>query len=362
MRRISIVGVGLIGGSLGLAWKERRTDLCVTGWDRQPVLEEALRCGAIDRAAPSLAEAAREADAVVLAVPLDAMEDVLQGCAPHVRPGTLVTDVGSVKVEVLRAAERILPVTVPFIGGHPMAGAAEGSLAKADAFLFENATYVLCGQAASAPLLAVAHLVESLGARVIFMDAKQHDRVAACVSHVPQLVATTLMTVVGQRSGLDETYLRLAAGGFRDMTRIASSPFATWQPILEHNRAMVLEAMEEFRAIWQDLTTCIQEGEVDALAPNFDRARVVRTSIPRDFKGFLAPLCDVFVYAEDRPGTLTHITSTLYSHGINIKDIELLKIREGTGGAFRLSFVDEPAADAAITALSDAGCRAHRLT
>ena len=361
-RRVAIVGVGLIGGSLALAWKEHRRDLHITGWDRPAVLEAALRRGAIDEAAGSLAEAARTADIVVLSVPLNAMEQTLRDLAPHVSAGTLVTDVGSVKHSVMTAARRLLPADVPFIGGHPMAGAEQGGLSHADAFLFENATYVLCGPEHSAAYQAVADLVGSAGARVIRLDALQHDRIAACVSHLPQLIATSLINVVARYSSSDEAYLQLAAGGFRDMTRIASSPFGTWRPILEANRTALREVLQEFLATWQDVVDRVDHGDIGALGMAFDVARALRSTIPRDFKGFLMPLCDVFVYAEDKPGTLTHITATLYAQDINIKDIELLKIREGTGGAFRLSFVDEAAAASAVDALNAAGCRAHRLT
>lgn len=360
-RRVAIVGVGLIGGSLALAWKERRDDLHITGWDKPSVLKAALRRRAIDEAAASLAEAANDADVVVLSVPLNAVEQTLADLAPHVRPGTLVTDVGSVKESVITAARQLLPDGVHFIGGHPMAGAEQGGLAHADAFLFENATYVLCGPEHSTAYQAAAALAESTGARVVSLDAAQHDRIAACVSHLPQLIATTLMNVVARHSNADESFLRLAAGGFRDMTRIASSPFSTWQPILEGNSIAVQEVLQEFLVAWQEVFTKFEEDDIGALGEDFDYARAVRSRIPKDFKGFLTPLCDVFVYAEDRPGTLTHITSTLFTNGINIKDIELLKIREGTGGAFRISFIDEAAADAAVAALNGAGCRAYRL-
>ncbi len=361
IRRVAIIGVGLIGGSLALAWKERRDDLHIVGWDFAPVLKEALRIGAIDEAASSLAAAVSKAQLIVLSIPLGLMEHMLHAIAPHVRPDTLVTDVGSVKQGIITAAEEILPDTVSFVGGHPMTGAEQGGLQHADAFLFENATYVLCGQEQRVAYRTIAALIESTGARIISLDAAQHDRIAAIVSHLPQLLATTLMNIVAHRSDEDAAYLRLAAGGFRDMTRIASSPFDTWQPIFEANSSVLKAVLKEFLAALQDVSDRFAVNDIGALETSFSRSQAARSSIPKNFKGFLAPLCDVFVYAEDRPGTLTHITSTLYSGGINIKDIELLKIREGTGGAFRISFVDEEAAEAAVKVLNAAGCRAHRL-
>ncbi len=363
IERVAIVGVGLIGGSLALAWKERHPSLHITGFDRPEVLEAAQSRGILDETAHTLPQALERADVVVLAVPLAAMEIVLTNAVPHLKPGAIVTDVGSVKVPIMSAATRQLGADHVFVGGHPMAGAEQSGLSNADGFLFENATYVLCP---SHKTDAVAYgmlveLVEATGARVLAMDAEQHDRVAACVSHLPQLVATTLMDVVARRSHVDAAVLELAAGGFRDMTRIASSPFALWASILEANYSEVTQALDELMAALLNVRTHITMGDYTELAPVFDRARAVRETIPKDFKGFLQPLADVYVYAEDQPGVLAHITGSLFACGINIKDLALLKIREGTGGAFRVSFKDEATADAAVVALNEAGCRAHRL-
>lgn len=363
IERLAILGLGLIGGSLALAWKRSRSDLTLIGYDRPEVLDAAFTRGMVDHAAASPVAAAAQADLVVLATPLGAMAGVLQDIAPHLRPGTVVTDVGSVKKPVMAAAQAALAPSNPFVGGHPMAGSERGGLSSADAFLFENATYVLCPSAGNsiASHEDFLQIIEATGARVLLLDANRHDTIAACTSHLPQLLATTLMNVAAQRRDDDEALLQLAAGGFRDMTRIASSPYALWQPILEANQDRVVATLNDFVQALQHIIDSIIGDDQDAIGEAFARASELRNRIPKDSKGFLHPLADVFVYAEDRPGTLTHITHTLFDSGINIKDIELLKIREGTGGAFRLSFVDDQAAETAVTVLMEAGCRAHRL-
>ena len=367
IQRVAILGVGLIGGSLALAWKKNRADLTLVGYDEQAVLEEALQRGLIDEAAPTLAEAVRAADLVVLAVPLAPMLHLLEEAAPLLQPGTLVTDVGSVKGPIMAQARQVLTEVTPFIGGHPMAGAERGSAANADAFLFENATYVLCppdGLTADDLTERYADfvaLIEATGARVLILDADRHDRIAATVSHLPQLLATMLMNYAAERNADDDAFLRLAAGGFRDMTRIASSPFAMWQHILLANEGPILDALAGFAAALRKTRNRIIEEDLEAMGEAFSEARRVRDTIPRDTKGFLHPLADIYVYAEDRPGVLAHITGALFDADINIKDIELLKIREGTGGAFRLSFASEALADAAVAVLERAGCRAHQL-
>ena len=208
---------------------------------------------------------------------------------------------------------------------------------------------------------AFVALVEATGARLLVLDAERHDRIAATISHLPQLLATILMNYTAGCNTNDVAFLRLAAGGFRDMTRIASSPFALWRHIRLANEGPILDALGGFAAALQRMRNRIIEEDLDALGAAFAEARRVRDTIPKDTKGFLHPLADIYVYAEDRPGVLAHITGTLFAAEINIKDIELLKIREGTGGAFRLSFSDEAAADAAVIVLENAGCRAHRL-
>jgi prephenate dehydrogenase len=174
------------------------------------------------------------------------------------------------------------------------------------------------------------------------------------VSHLPQLISLALVELVGARNAEDAAHLMMAAGGFRDMTRIASSPYGMWRDILTTNDAEVRRALDEFRqrldAIERDL------GDAGA---HFEFANRTRAMIPRDAKGFLSPLHDVLVRVEDRPGVLAHITSALFDAGINIKDIDLLKVREGEGGTFRMGFADAETAERAINELREAGFEAR---
>lgn len=361
--RVAIIGIGVIGGSLALAWKERLPKLHVIGYDKPDILAQAQARGIIHESASSPAEAVENADVVFLAVPLSAMESTMTAIAPHLSPHTLVTDVGSVKQPVIQAARRILPNGTRFIGGHPMTGSERSGLDGADAFLFENALYILCtDEKDSHSYTALTSLVEGTGARVLPLDDIQHDRVVACVSHLPQLLAVSLVNVAADQNHLDPMTLQLAAGGFRDMTRIASSPFEMWSPVLQSNARDIEQALFAMIDALNHLRRQLSgDGTLEELRSLFEKACIVRKKIPQNSKGFMRPLSDVYVYAKDEPGVLAHITGTLFQQDISIKDIELLKIREGTGGAFRLSFASECAADAAVTALNSHGCRAHRL-
>jgi prephenate dehydrogenase len=367
MRRIGIIGVGLIGGSLGLAWRKRMKDVEIVGFDERAVLEKAIERGAIDLGASTLRHAVSESDVVVLAAPIRAIVVLLGEIAEHVRKGALVTDVGSVKGPIADRAREALPDHATFVPGHPMAGSERRGVEHADALLFENATYVLCPpEGMSEDAFETEYgffvgLVRSTGARLILMQPERHDRIAAVVSHLPQLLAVTLMNQARDENAKDDAILQLAAGGFRDMTRIAASPFELWRDILLANNGPVLDVLASFASRLQSIRHRVAADEIDAVEAMFEAARSARESIPRNTKGFLHPLSDVYVYAEDRPGELLAITRTLHEAGLNIKDIELLKIREGTGGAFRIGFSGDATADEAANALTLKRYTAYRL-
>lgn len=361
IQKIAIIGLGLIGGSLSLALRRHRADLHRIGYDTPAVLEEAAERQALDSPAASPAEAVAEADLVVLASPLGPMPRLLEAIAPALRPGTVVTDVGSVKGPIMAHARRVLPEHVVFIGGHPMAGSEKNGVRHADPFLFENATYVLCPpEGMSEADLALDHpdflaIIAATGARILVMEADRHDRIAAAVSHLPQLLAITLMNYVGDLNEEDGGVLRLAAGGFRDMTRIASSSYDMWRDILAANEGPVQDVLAGFTDALQRTREHLPSEKSETMRAYFAEARARRDMIPKTSKGFLHPLADVYVYAEDKPGFLFQLTRVLHEAQVNIKDLELLKIREGIEGVFRIGFADQGTAETAMKALGAAG-------
>lgn len=357
---VAILGTGLIGASLGLGLRRHAPSLSVVGYDASAAhAETARQRGALTQTAPTVADAVRTADLVVLATPLDTIPALLDAVAAHLRPGALVTDAGSVKAPVMDAAAELLP-HARFVGGHPMAGAAVGGPENADPLLFENAVYVLTPPTGVSSLKDAAPdalwLVEAVGARAVVMDAHRHDDVAAAISHLPQLLAVALVEAAADTG---DDALGLAAGGFRDMTRIAGSPFSMWGPILTGNQTVVATALQAFE---QRLARVRQSVERDpaALAGAFERAGQVRAALPSSSKGFLAPLADVVVWADDRPGFLHALTGVLADAGLNVKDVELLRVRVGEIGTFRFGFETAADAERAVAALAEAGYRAER--
>ncbi|CCO09015.1 prephenate dehydrogenase [Desulforamulus hydrothermalis] len=290
-KKVVIAGVGLIGGSLGLALTRKKLAREVVGVD--PDLENlklAVCMGAVGRAG-TLSEELPTADLLILATPIGVTLGVLEMARPYLAPGTIVTDVGSVKGRLVERAEAMLPSRVYFVGGHPMAGRELAGVAGAREDLFTGAAYVLTPTASTNPaaLHVLRQLVQALGAIPLELSCRQHDRAVALISHLPHLLAATLVNTAAGEADC-ELLLKLAAGGFRDTTRIAAGNPAMWRDILLTNRDMVLQAVKNFR---QQLTTveqAIRAFEREELVQKLAAAREIRQNLPENRKHVLAEL------------------------------------------------------------------------
>jgi prephenate dehydrogenase len=271
----------------------------------------------------------------------------------------MITDVGSTKSEIMAAAGRVLPSSVHFIGGHPMAGSEKSGALASDPFLFQNAMYILTPQKNTPSGLVIdfaAFLERFLGCRHLVLDCDMHDRVVAAVSHVPHLLAVALVNLAGKADNAMPGALKLAAGGFRDMTRIASAPYALWRDILLTNKASIRPLLEEFRSIIGELETGLM---TDSLEPMFEDAVRTRREIPLGNKGFITQPNDILVVARDQPGIIAELATALARESINIKDIEVLKVREGEAGTIRLAFESKTIALKAVSLLTGLGFTAR---
>lgn len=222
-----------------------------------------------------------------------------------------------------------------------MTGKENGGYENSDPLLFENAIYVLTVDLNNNKELSQFRiLVEALGANILYLPAHQHDVIAASISHLPQLLSVALVNTAALKAD-EYNFLDLAAGGFRDMTRIASSDFTIWESVIRNNKEEILAALDSFSREVNSISSLLSRNEFKSIRKMFESASHKRHEIPANTKGFLNPLYDLFIFVKDKPGAISKISSALYKHGINIKDIELLKIREGSGGSFRLSFESE---------------------
>jgi len=240
-RHVTIVGVGLLGGSIGLALKRRDRAVRIAGVGRRKVsLKKALAVGAIDSAHLDVAEVVGRSDLVILATPVGAFEGYLEAIRPVLRRGAMVTDVGSTKAGVVRIGERILGRGGPFVGSHPMAGSEKKGPAHADADLLAGATCILTPTAKTPPSLLrrARRLWKDLGMRTVAMTPARHDRAMARVSHLPHALAALLLLIPGDDD------LAVAATGLRDTTRLAGGDPEVWRDIFLTNRKAMLAAVD----------------------------------------------------------------------------------------------------------------------
>lgn len=277
-RTLTVVGVGLIGGSVGLAAR-RGGATHVVGVDRKPA---ALRCaldrGLVDEAVTDLADAVSHADLVLFCTPVDVLGSQVLAAARVCRPGTVLTDAGSTKDAIVREVEPHLPPGVFFVGGHPLAGSEKQGAEHADPDLFRGRLVVLTPTAASdeKAVGCVAAFWESLGARVHRMTPEAHDRALATTSHLPHLVASALAGV------LPRELAELTASGFRDTTRLADGSPELWSAILDVNRRAVLDALSTFEGRLAEFRRALEAGDRDAVRAALLEGRRARTAIRRD--------------------------------------------------------------------------------
>ncbi len=351
--KILLIGLGLMGGSLGLALQESPRVYKIMGFDGDPeALQKAVDMGIIDSPV-SLERGVPEADIIFLCTPLGSYAALLGSIKAELRPGTIISDVGSTKEEVMKLFQD-LPEQVWGIGGHPMAGSEIKGIQGADRYLFENAVYCLT-PTHSLPKIVLESLVDLLGvtgARIKIIEAAVHDELVATVSHIPHLAAVALVNLTG---GSDDN-LMMAAGGFRDTTRIASSNPEIWNDILFFNRNHILKQLDLLIINLQHSRDALANNDTEYINEALNQAKQIRDKIPRVHRGLIPSFYDIVCIVPDKPGIIGQLGFILGQEDINIVDIEILRVREGDGGTIRLGVPSESAARKAVTVL-----KAHEI-
>lgn len=360
-QKVALIGTGLIGGSIGIALREKRLVKVISGYDRNFTSgAEAVERGAIDYAAESPLEAVRDADLIILAVPVMSTLQLLQEIIPAISNGAMITDVGSTKGSIMAAVEQMLPPNIHFIGGHPMAGSEESGIMGADPALLENAIYVLTPGLKTPPKAVdrLAEMFEKAGAQPLMLDPLAHDRAVASVSHLPHIIAATLVQSV---AGVSEHELvrTLAAGGFRDSTRIALGSPDVWRDICVSNRWALLAALKRFKVKLDTMEEALAEPNPVSIQEYLQQARDYRKTIPYRGRGILPELHEVIVLVRDTPGVIGRLAGLLGEAGINIDAIEIMHVRELSGGSIRLGFRDKEQQQQAESLLREKGFSTH---
>lgn len=319
-RTANVLGLGLIGGSVALALRERGWRVCGTDADADRVRT------AVERGVVDCGELDTDAEITFVAVPPKAMIDEVRRALATT--SGVVTDVGSVKSAVCAAID-----DPRFVGGHPMAGSELEGLDGADPQLFAGAVWVLAPTNATddTAFSTVAEVVSELGAEVVGLDPRRHDDLVAVVSHVPHLTAATLMRLAGRRAEEHAALLRLAAGGFRDMTRIASGHPAIWLDICDENRSSIVDVLTALIDGLADMRSIVESGDREGLLTRLRTAREARANLPARIKQ-PADLAELRIPIPDRPGSAAEVFTLAAELGVNIPNFEVVHSVEGDRG------------------------------
>lgn len=343
-RKVFVIGLGLIGGSIALAIR-KEYDVEIYGYDiDEHQIKMALSLKVIDDVPDSIESGARCADLIVLATPVTKTEMLLEKLSScELKQGAIITDVGSTKKRIFEKASCLQSKEVTFIGGHPMAGSHKTGVEAARAHLFENAFYILTPMKDTSvnKVIQLQNWLKGTKAKFIEMSPEQHDRLAGAISHFPHVVAASLVHQVAKIEQDDPLVSRLAAGGFRDLTRIASSSPTMWRDILIHNKESLLELLDKWLEEMNYVKQLIEHSEDEKIYRYFEEAKKFRDELPIHKKGAIPSFYDLYVDVPDHPGVVSDVTSILAKENISITNIRILETREDIMGVLRLSFRSE---------------------
>ena len=341
-KTIYIAGLGLIGASMALGIKRDHPDYKILGYNRSQASRDiALERGIIDRATDDFASFAPLADVIILTLPIKQTIAFIQELAGlNLKEGVIISDAGSTKAAIVEVAEEYLAgKSIRFVGAHPMAGSHKTGAASADVNLFENAYYIFTPSSLTSPdtIEEMKDLLSGLHARFIEIDAKEHDRVTSQISHFPHILASGLMEQTAVYAQEHEMTRRFAAGGFRDMTRIAESEPGMWTSILLSNRETILERIEDFKERLDEIGQAISKGEEEQIWNFFNQAREQRQAMEIHKRGGVDSSYDLYVDVPDEEDVILRILELL--RGTSLVNIHINEEnREDVHGILQISF------------------------
>lgn len=343
--RVFIIGLGLIGGSLALCIKKEHPECIITGFDISvDNLKLASMMGVIDNLSTTIEEGAKTADLIILSTPVKETEKIIEILSKiELKEKVIITDVGSTKSVITKKSQVLLDKNVTFIGGHPMAGSHKSGVSASKVLLFENAFYLLTPheKIEDQHVQCLLKWLQGTNAKFLVISPEEHDLLAGAISHMPHIVAASLVHQADQISEKHKLVTRLAAGGFRDITRIASSSPSMWRDILIHNKNVLIELMNEWKKEMDRVLTLIENERAEELYYYFSRAKKVRDGLPQDQKGAIPAFYDLYVDVPDYPGVISEITGYLAQEKISITNIRIMETREEIFGILAISFQTE---------------------
>lgn len=353
--RVLIIGLGLIGGSLALCIKKMHKEAVIIGYDVNDAQARlATTLGVVDKTTESIEIGASDADLIMIATPVKETENILQLLENvQLKRDVIITDAGSTKKAIVQKAENFKKRGIVFIGGHPMAGSHKSGVTAAKSILFENAFYLLTPEK-HIQQQAIDRLQQWLAgtkAKFISITPEEHDYLTGVISHFPHIIAASLVHQAEKTSEREKLIPRLAAGGFRDVTRIASSSPEMWRDILLHNKDVLLGLLEEWQEEMRKVANMLQSNNSEGIFDYFLRAKQFRDELPQKEKGAIPAFYDLFVDVPDYPGIISEITGILAKEEISLTNIRILETREDINGILVISFQTEEDLGRALTCI-----------
>ena len=366
-KHITIIGLGLIGGSLARAFHERCGINHITAVDNnQDSLESALMDQVISKGFSEINEDVLSSDIILLCTPVKKTIQYLKDIADKVKPGCIITDVGSTKVDII---EYVNSMKNPpcFIGGHPMTGSEKTGYGYGSSHLFENAYYILSPSKSTdkSHIDFMKKLVKAIGGMPVVLDAYEHDKITGSISHVPHVIASALVNMVKSLETSDGKMQMLAAGGFKDITRIASSSPEMWESIISSNSAQIEKILCSYISILEDFRHHVQKNNTEEIHEFFSSAKEFRDNFvtiktSKSIKGLIDPTFEIIVDVVDKPGIIGEIATILGSNGVNIKNIHVSNSREFEQGCLIITLPDSESVNIAFDLLSSKGYKIYK--
>lgn len=359
--RVAVIGTGLMGGSLAMALRQAPSVGTVSCFDcSEEARQKARELDVADEVCDTAAAAVRDAEVVFIATPTGSIVEAFQQVRGDLAPGAIVSDLGSAKQGVTAEIEAELPDGVHYVGGHPMTGSEQSGVAFARPDLYRAAYYILTPtERTDADTFRRLHgLLTDTGARVLSIDPESHDRAMATVSHVPHLLSLLLMDMANEQRGEMQNLFTVAAGGFRDMTRIAASSPDVWIDICTANRDFIVERLRDYRSRVDDLIARLESGDVEELRGLFEDARRARAELSLKSGQELEQMFDVTLPVPDEPGVISKISTAVGALGVNIEDMGIVHPLEGETGIMTLKILGKQQALEVSERLSSLGYRA----
>ncbi len=353
-RNIGFIGLGLIGGSIARTLRRTSPDLHLIAYNRsRSVTDTAIAEGVIDEAVDASLAGMETCDLIFLCVPVVTALPFMDRLKEIIGPDTLLTDVGSVKNEIHDYAERI-GLGGAFIGGHPMAGSEKTGYMSSTDHLLDNAWYILTpGSEVSVDRISAMHaLVASMGALPLIMTSDEHDQVTAAISHLPHVISASLVNLVHDLDGPEKYMRTVAAGGFRDITRISSSSPQMWQEICMSNSRNICRVLDAYMSRLIDYRLAIRSEDADELLRIFTACKDYRDSFNADIGSSLFREYRLYMDLVDEAGSIATIATQLAVNNISIKNIGIVHNREYEQGVLRIVFYDQSSLDAAVRVLT----------